>query len=422
VVDAADAKRVRELLERGDDGPTLLDATVLRGEERLLVEASIRVVRVDGRAESLHVSAREVGERRRREARIREAQKLEALGRLAGGVAHDFNNLVTAIAGYAELAQASLPPAAERARSDVQAIADAAAHAATLTGTLLRFSRRQVVERRRLDLAETLRGMTPILQRLVGDDVRLAVDAEDGCWVDADPASLEQIVLNLALNGRDAMPEGGDLAVRCERRNGAALLTVVDGGAGMDEAVRARLFEPFFTTKQTGTGLGLATVYAAVDALNGTIDVDTAPGEGSTFAVWLPLSVGAALATVLVVEDDRAVRAQARRQLEDAGYAVLEAADADEALRICSASGRIDLVLADVVLPGPSGGRLAAGIARLRPDARLLFMSGYGDETLRLRGVDPAQPLLAKPFTAETLVSAVRASLSSGASRDITVA
>jgi PAS domain S-box-containing protein len=426
VVDAADAARVRELLKRDDDGPTLLDATVLRGGERLPVEASIRVVRVDGRREGLHVSAREVGERRRREARIREAQKLEALGRLAGGVAHDFNNLVTAIAGYAELAQAALPPAAERARADVQAISDAAAHAATLTGTLLRFSRRQVVERRRLDLAETLRGMTPILQRLAGGDVRLAVDAVDGCWVDADAASLEQIVLNLALNGRDAMPEGGDLTVRCERRNDAVLLAVADGGMGMDDAVRTRLFEPFFTTKQTGTGLGLATVYAAVDALNGTIDVDTAPGEGSTFAVWLPLSVGQPVATVLVVEDDRAVRVHARRHLEDAGYAVLEAADVEEALRLCSARGSIDLVLADVVLPGPSGPALAAGVARLRPQVRLLFMSGYGDETLRLRGVDPSQPLLAKPFTAETLVSAVRASLapalSSEASRDITLA
>jgi PAS domain S-box-containing protein len=427
VVDPNDDAHVRELLQREGDGPHLLDATVLRRGERVLVEASVRTVRVDGRPVGLHVSAREVGERRRREARIRESQKLEALGRLAGGIAHDFNNLVTAIAGYAELALGALPAGADRAAADVRAIADAASHAATLTGTLLRFSRRQLVERRRLDLADTLRSMTPILGRLAGHEVRLEVDADPGCWVDADAASLEQIVLNLALNGRDAMPAGGALAIRCARRADAVVLTVSDTGTGMDEAVRARLFEPFFTTKQAGTGLGLATVYAAVDALHGTIEVETAPGVGSTFAVRLPLAVPDGVATVLVVEDDRAVREQARRHLEQAGYAVREAADVDEALRLCSSDGAIALVLADVVLPGGSASVLAAGVARLRPEARLLVMSGYGEETLRLRGVDPSQPLLVKPFTAETLVAAVQAALgndilSSGPPRDITVA
>jgi PAS domain S-box-containing protein len=233
----------------------------------------------------------DVTARRRTEAQVRRAHKMEALGRLAGGVAHDFNNLVTAISGYAQLARDALPHDRERAARDLDAVAEAAALAGNLTRQLLDFGRGQVLETRLLDAAAVVAGMDGVLRRLVGGAVRLRLETEeDRCWVDGDRAGLEQVVLNLAVNARDAMPDGGDLLIRCVRADGAVRLTVSDTGTGIDEATRARLFEPFFTTKDDGrgTGLGLATVYTVIDALGGSISVESEPGEGSTFVVELP--------------------------------------------------------------------------------------------------------------------------------------
>jgi CheY-like chemotaxis protein len=370
---------------------------------------------------------------------------MEAVGQLAGGVAHDFNNLLTVIGGRCYLMLGQLAPE-DALRREVELVRGAAERAARLTHQLLAFSRKQVLEPRVLDLNETLAGIEPLLRRLIGEHIEISVRPDPGLGrVKADPGQLEQVILNLAVNARDAMPQGGDLVLETANvavDEGTArrtpdlapgsyvVLSVTDNGQGMDAATRAQIFEPFFTTKEVGkgTGLGLATVYGIVKQSGGFIEVDSAPGQGASFRVFLPRVDEEATATestktpgsrlrgsetVLLVEDDESLRTLAREILTVQGYVVLEAPSPREALRIQHAhEGRIDLLLTDVVMPEMNGPQLAEHLKVARPEMAVLFMSGYtGAALTQLGGTELAGHLLQKPFTPDGLSRRVREAL-----------
>jgi hypothetical protein len=394
----------------------------------------------DGRR-AIMVLANDVTERRRLEDQLRQAQRMEAVGRLAGGVAHDFNNLLTVVTGYSELLLGSLEGRSTDQRR-VQEIHRAASRAASLTRQLLAFGRKQVLEPRLLDLDGVVQGMAPMLERLLGERVRLRTPRAPALGrVKADPGQIEQVVMNLAINARDAMPEGGTLTVELSDvelgRDGGGnstglepgpyvMLAVRDSGCGMDAATRARIFEPFFTTKEVGkgTGLGLATVYGIIQQSGGAIQVDSEPGRGSTFRIYLPHVQGAvaeetldpaAVAasgreTVLVVEDEADVRALEREVLATHGYHVLVAGDALEALAVEeNHAGPIAVLVTDVVMPGRSGRELAQDFARRRPNTRVLYVSGYANDAFAGHGpLEPGTWFLQKPFSPETLARRVR--------------
>jgi PAS domain S-box-containing protein len=361
------------------------------------------------------------------EAQLMQSQRLEAVGRLAGGIAHDFNNLLTAVSGYAEFLIEGLGEA-NPLRRDADEIKRAADVAAALVRQLLAFSRRQIVQPRTVDLNEVVRKAESLLRRLVGEDVVLETDlSPDLAPVKADPAQLEQIVVNLAVNARDAMPEGGRLSIQTRAGDSerAICVTVTDTGCGMDEYTRLRAFEPFFTTKAAGqgTGLGLATVYGIVTQAGGTVEVESAPGEGSTFTIVLPAltregpelrpavepaSARALTGTVLLVEDEQIVRELAGRALAAAGHTVLEASSGADALLLAGGyPGAIDVLLTDVVMPGMGGRELAERLAAVRPDLRILFTSGYTDDEVWKSDGD-GTAFIGKPFT----TSALRAKIS----------
>jgi PAS domain S-box-containing protein len=382
-------------------------------------------------------------ERKRLEAQLIWSQKMEAIGRLAGGVAHDFNNHLTAIGGYAELLLLSLD-ANDPRRGDVAQICRAADRSATLTRQLLAFSRKQIIQPQIVDLNELIATMERMLRRLIGEDVTLVTALHPATYrVRVDPGQIEQVLMNLTINARDAMPRGGRLLIETaalEVGEGGqcqgvglvpgpyALLSVSDDGVGMDAGMLSHLFEPFFTTKEygKGTGLGLAMVYGIVKQSNGYIFAESEPGRGTRFSIYLPSAGEAARpaerpddtaalysgkGTILLVEDDTGVRAFARRVLEQSGYHVLAAADGDQALPVAQAyPAAIHLLLTDVVMPGALGGRaLAVRLAAGRPDMRVLYMSGYPDDAIVHRGVlEEGIDLLHKPFTAATLAIAVR--------------
>jgi signal transduction histidine kinase/CheY-like chemotaxis protein len=373
---------------------------------------------------------------------LAQAQKMEAIGQLAGGVAHDFNNLLTVIAGRSHLALEQLP-AEHPLRRHIELIKTTTDRAAALTRQLLAFSRKQVLEPKVLDLNALVTGVMPMLQRLLGEDIELAtVPAERLGRVKADPSQLEQVILNLAVNARDAMPQGGILTVETANADldeayakghaGATpgafvMLAVSDTGHGMDADTRARIFEPFFTTKAQGkgTGLGLATVFGIVKQSGGNIWVYSEPGHGTTFKVYLPRVAEALTAaapastapvpprgseTVLLVEDDEEVRALARETLEAGGYTVIPAAGPSEALRLAADGSRpIDLLLTDVVLPQLSGRGLADRLSADHRELRLLYMSGYTDEAIVRHGVlAEGVAFLQKPFTPYALLAKIR--------------
>ena len=369
-------------------------------------------------------------------------QKIEAVGRLAGGVAHDFNNLLTVILGRAEMLlqrPAGEGPDAADARRDVEMIYKTASQGTTLIQQLMAFARRDTLETQPVSLNDVLQQLAPMLRHLIPEHVemRLALAPELG-RVSADPSQLEQVVVNLVVNARDAMPAGGvvtietgeivlgapEAAVRPGISPGTYVtLTVCDTGAGMDETTRQRVFEPFFTTKPMGkgTGLGLATVYAIVRQSSGWIDVESAPGQGSRFRLFLPRVVGDAApargaratatgtGTILVVEDDEGVRLMAADALRMFGHHVLDARDPDEALTLAAAHGdAIDLVVTDVVMPRMSGPALVEHLHLAHPRARVLYISGYGEDLDVLRGLlARGVPFLQKPFTVSALSSAV---------------
>jgi PAS domain S-box-containing protein len=381
-------------------------------------------------------------DRARLEEQFRQAQKMEAIGRLAGGVAHDFNNLLTAITGYSELALEE-PAVGGAIRRDLEEIHRAAQSAAGLTRQLLAFSRRQMLQPQILDITVVVDRMQSMLQRLIGEDIelvtRLAPDLGPVC---ADPTQVEQIVLNLAVNARDAMSAGGRLTIETANvdiddiyvasHRGATpgphvMLAVADTGIGMDADTQARLFEPFFTTKERGrgTGLGLATVYGIVKQSGGSIWVYSEPGRGATFKIFLPVTPDASAAaaplapatrslrgseTILVVEDQPDVRAVAVETLARYGYTVLDAATPDEALALIDRAGaRIDLLFTDVVMPQRGGRELAQQVAGQLPGVRVIYTSGYTERSILQQSVlAPGLAFLPKPFTARALLTKVR--------------
>jgi PAS domain S-box-containing protein len=396
------------------------------------------------RQDSRYVIAvgRDITERIRLEEQVRQAQKMESVGRLAGGVAHDFNNLLTAITGNLELALDTLP-SDDIVRGDLEEACRAAARAAKLTNQLLAFARKTSIELRVIQMNELITETSQLLQRLIGEDIELVIlPAPDLAPVKADPDQIAQVLVNLAVNARDAMPEGGKLTI--ESRNvaldqsyaqqhvgvtpgGYVLLAVSDTGVGMDEETLRQIFEPFFTTKPKGkgTGLGLATCYGIVKQHGGYISAYSEPGQGSTFCVYLPLAVAPALEssprqapealprgteTVLLAEDEAAVRMLAARVLRERGYIVLEARDGDEALRLArSGTPPIDLLLTDVVMPRMNGTTLVEQVGAIHSGIKVLFISGYTDQAIVHHGrLDPGVDFLHKPFSPSTLARKVR--------------
>jgi PAS domain S-box-containing protein len=440
---ASEHEQFERILAQGVAGPRIFAHMRHRKKDGTPfdVEVAADTIVFAGRAARL-VLARDTSERTHLEAQLRQAQKMEAVGQLAGGIAHDFNNMLTAITGYSEMLLQDLADQDAR-RHDVVEIQRAAGRAATLTRQLLAFSRKQVMQPQVIDLNEVVAGAEKLLQRLIGENIalRTALDPALGT-VYADPAQVEQVIVNLVVNARDAMPKGGQLLIETQNADletvdagdtppaapgHYALLAVSDTGVGMDEATRARVFEPFFTTKDPGkgTGLGLSTVYGIIKQSGGTISLYSEPGKGTTVKAYFPRVDATAGSlqpaaqrtvsprgseTVLLVEDEAALRAVARRTLERQGYRVLEASDAHAALAIAAAHPHdIDLVLTDVVMPGLSGRELAERLAASHPRVPVLFMSGYTDDSIVQHGVlEAGIHYLQKPFTPRSLAGKVR--------------
>ena len=388
-----------------------------------------------------------------REDQLRHAQKMEAIGRLAGGVAHDFNNLLTAIVGFTDLIVERLEPRDPTA-DDVREIRKAADRATALTRQLLAFSRKQFLTPTVLDVNETVSGLIHMLPRVIGEHIQTTTRlAPHLPRVWADSSQMDQVLVNLVLNARDAMPAGGHLTIETsfldmdEEQLSAerltlqpgryVLLVVTDTGMGMDDATRARAFEPFFTTKPKGkgTGLGLATVYGIVDQSGGGIALDTAPGRGTAVRIFLPVTsatkgsddksnaptsiIGGGAESLLLVEDNESVREVTAQALRRRGYTVYEARNAEEAIEWFSRSGsKVQLLVTDVVMPGLSGPNLAARLVRINPNLRVLYMSGYTDDATVVQGnFWGGVPLLQKPFTPAQLAESVRTALKSAPAR-----
>jgi signal transduction histidine kinase/ActR/RegA family two-component response regulator len=373
------------------------------------------------------------------EEQLRHSQKMEAVGRLAGGIAHDFNNLLTAIIGYSEIVMIGFDPKDPR-RADAEEIKRAAERAADLTRQMLAFSRRQVMQPKVVDLNVALQRVEPMLRRVIGEDIVMTIAGKaTRPLARVDPGQIEQVIMNLVVNSRDAMPKGGRLTVETgdavldasalppDRRPGDyVMLAVSDSGIGMSPEVRARIFEPYYTTKDVGkgTGLGLSTAYGIVQQSDGFIRVDSEPGLGTTFRIYLPRSEGdtdtaaRGLATsmpggtehVLLVEDDVSVRRSTRETLIRLGYSVTEAASGRAGLALGSDDTRhFDLALCDVILGDMSGPAVFEALRALRPSVRVLYMSGYADEAIVRTGVlDEGHPFLQKPFTPRDLAVKIR--------------
>jgi len=388
------------------------------------------------------VLAADVGERKSLEQQLQQAQRMEAVGRLAGGVAHDFNNLLTVITGYGHMLLDDLAANAD-AHKQVEEILRAVERASALTNQLLAFSRRQVAKPRIIDINDLVLNMDRLLRRVIGEDIELvtALDPSAG-KIEADPVQIEQVLMNLVVNSRDAMPGGGKLIIETEsarldegyarvhmtvRAGEYVRLSVIDTGCGMDEDTKARIFEPFFTTKEQGkgTGLGLATVYGIVKQNEGDITVTSEPGRGTRFNIYLPqangtveesddkrqeTSVARGTETVLVVEDEEEVRRLVRAVLEPQGYKVLVAGWPEEAIELCREyQGQVELLLTDVVMPQMGGRELAQVTGWIRPDMKVLFMSGYTDDAMLGRSLsEPGVDFLRKPFTPAELTRKIR--------------
>jgi PAS domain S-box-containing protein len=386
--------------------------------------------------------ATEITERKRLEEQLLQSQKMEAVGQLAGGVAHDFNNILTAIVGYTDLLAAEFAPG-DRHLEDLEEIRKAARRAAALTRQLLAFSRKQVLEPRVIDVNGIVQNLDKMLRSLISENIDLKTRlADDLGAARADPNQIEQVIMNLAINARDAMPEGGALTIETANATLDAdyasrhvsvvpgdyvMLAVTDTGCGMDEDTKARIFEPFFTTKPPGrgTGLGLSTVYGIVKQSGGNIWLYSEPGKGTTFKVYLPsveeapevvgkraapAGRSAGRETILVVEDDEQLRHLTHRALAAQGYTVLEADRGNTALDIARRhKGRIDLLLTDVVMPDTNGRKLAESLRATRPGLRVLFMSGYPDGAILHNGMlEHGVAYLSKPFTTEAMTRKVR--------------
>ena len=428
---------------QGLDGPARPVPAVWRHRTRdgriLDVEMAVHEIEYGGRTAELAVLVDVTG-RRHLEDQLRQSQKMEAVGMLAGGVAHDFNNLLTIITGYSQLILNDLGPH-DPNRHSAEQIMKAGERAAALTKQLLAFSRRQVLQPRVLDLNKLIGSLGTMLQRLIGEDIdlRLVPAADLGC-VNADPSQIEQVLMNLSVNSRDAMPKGGVLTIETAnvqldesyagrhvavKPGSYVMLAVSDNGFGMDAATRARLFEPFFTTKGArGTGLGLSTVFGIARQSGGSVEVYSEPGRGTSVKVYLPrIDQPVALEaeglkkaarrgseTILVAEDDEMVRALVRETLERGGYKVLESCDPAAAQGVAERhKGPIHLLITDVIMPKVSGLELAAQLIARRPNLKVLYMSGYTDNAVLNSGILQREvAFLQKPFTPAALAEKVR--------------
>lgn len=428
-----------KLFQRAVMGERIDNVEVIRrrkDEQTLHVSVSMAPIRdADGNIVGVTSAGLDITHQRRLEQELWQAQKMDAIGRLAGGVAHDFNNILTVVVGHGDMLLEELGPQGPVGRR-VQAMHEAARRAAELTDQLLTFSRRQVVTGRPADLNEILASMRPILERIIGKHIQLQFRLRDETLpVAADRSQVEQLLLNLIVNARDAMPGGGVLTLTTASAAAlsgptTAVLRVADTGVGMDTSVQAQIFEPFFTTKADGegAGLGLSIVYGIARQHGGNVEVSSVPGAGTIFTVSLPLRaptrwapeggpgtgrVAARAGTVLLVEDEATVRLLAREILEMHGHLVIDAADGAGALTsAASHDGPIDVLLTDVVLPRMAGPELAARLMADHPDLRVVFMSGHTEE--HLAGVDGrAIRFLAKPFRPADLAAAVQAALAS---------
>jgi len=401
------------------------------------LESTASVIRNrNGEVEKLVIVNRDVTERKDLEKQLVLSQKLEAIGKLSGGVAHDFNNLLNVILGYSEELQKHIPPE-DPYREAVDEIINAGKRAASLTQQLLAFSRKQVFESQIIDLKVIVSEAAKMLERLIGEDIKLEiVPVPQIGTVKADRCQIERVILNLAVNAREAMPQGGKVTIEmadveldessptlqhCAAPGPYVMLRVTDTGCGMDAELQSHIFEPFFTTKGQGTGLGLATVYGVIKQSGGYIAVDSAPGKGTTFRVYLPRVAETvekvqasspsgkmlpAQWTVLLVEDERALRKLTRKMLLDMGLTVLEAEDASQAIAITRQTDTpIDLLLTDVIMPGMSGWVLAETLSGQHPEMKILYMSGYPDGVIEKSGPSTAGiSILRKPFTRDELL------------------
>ncbi len=438
--------QVRDLVESGSARPLEHRITRKDGAVRLVRSTLVPQYAADGSLAAYDGLLQDVTDLRVLEDQLAQAQKLQSIGRLAGGVAHDFNNLLTAILGNAELALMDLPES-HPAQENVREIVKAAERAASLTRQLLMFARKQIIDPVPLDLSAEVARSLEMLRRLLGEDVEITADLDEGLdTVKADPGQVQQLLVNLIVNSRDAMPNGGRLVIETANLTAGddyraihpdvtpgryVTLAVADTGTGMSDEVLDHLFEPFFTTKRTGegTGLGLATCFGIVKGSGGSIWVHSELGVGTEVRILLPVAEGlerpsgepsvsipapTGSETVLVVEDDASVRRLAVLGLSSNGYAVLEAADAAEALELAATSARIDMLVSDVVMPGMRGPELAARIRTIRPSVRLLLVSGHPDTDEAFRDAEGRViQLLAKPFTPERLARQVREILDS---------
>ena len=407
------------------------------GNTRWLREVGRSSMRTDRPAELLGIAV-EVTREHELQQQLLQAQKMEAVGRLAGGVAHDFNNLLTAILGYSDMLASSLDEGSQE-RSQAQQVVHAAQRAADLTRKLLAFARRQIVDPRPLDLSDLVLTTDPLLRRVLGEDVELVtLPGHDLGQVIADAGQLEQVLVNLAINARQAMPEGGKLTLETREEPATAagprwvVLSVRDTGVGMDSSTRERLFEPFFTTRSEGTGLGLATCRTIVEQAGGQIAVESAPGRGTSVTVRLPRSeaerpstrlrvkpaeVGGGSECVLIVEDEPLVRQVAADALLALGYEVLSARSGIEALELLAERGEreLDLLVTDLILPQMSGHEVARRVLARSPATRVLYISGHASATPPEGGPSRMDAsFLAKPFTPRGLAAAVRAALDAG--------
>jgi len=447
-LDQIHAKLTKKL---ADNSLTIYEVEAIRKDgSRVPIEVSSRLIYENGVPVAVQGSARDITERKRAEEALRasqlqlqQSQKLEAIGQLAGGVAHDFNNMLTAIIGYTDLSLRRVG-LENSIRRNLEETKKAAERAASLVRQLLAFSRKQILEPKILDLNDVVKDMHKMLTRLIGENIQLAIRLETNLGsIKADPSQVEQIIVNLVVNARDAMPRGGKVTIETANvtlSDEAALkhvavkpgehvmLAVSDTGSGMDQETQARIFEPFFTTKDVGkgTGLGLSTVYGIVKQSGGNIWVYSEPGMGTVFKVYLPriddatasaidklaqdINVPRGSETILLVEDEDVVRGLTRNILMQAGYNVLDAKSGEEAIRLCRAhAGPIDLLLTDVVMPEISGKEVADRLLKLRPTLRTLFMSGYTDEAIVQHGVlDANVKFIQKPFTWVALTRKVR--------------